>query len=97
MKNFNLDDWNILKAFDFTLLSPKALDSMIEHLIHNKFWFSRLQEINATMHMHFGLLSPKTLDSNFPDIRYVAFIKNFDIADWNEMRAIKAHFGLLKL
>ena len=33
MKNFSLADWNVLKAlFDFTLLSPKTLDSGAVHM-----------------------------------------------------------------
>ena len=38
---------------------------------------------------HFGLLSPKTFDSYFLDMMYVVFMKNFHLACWNKLMAVR--------
>ena len=38
---------------------------------------------------HFGLLSPKTFDSYFLDMMYVEFMKNFHLASWNKLIAVR--------
>ena len=37
----------------------------------------------------FGLLSPKTVDSYFLDMMYVEFMKNFLLADFSELLAVR--------
>ena len=35
------------------------------------------------------MLIPKTIDSYFADVMYVEFMKNFLLADWSELIAVR--------
>ena len=41
------------------------------------------------IYTHFCLLSPKTFDSYFLDMMYVEFMKNFHLACWNKLIAVR--------
>ena len=55
---------------------------------HKRF-SSRRFERAIGCYTHFGLLSPKTFDSYFLDMMYVEFMKNFHLACWNKIMAVR--------
>ena len=57
------------------------------HRVHEKFSSRRFERADGC-YTHFGLLSSKTLDFYFLDMMYVAFMKNFLLADSIELFAI---------
>ena len=60
--------------------------------VHEKFSFRRLERACGCK-THCGLLSSKTFDSNFLDMMYVEFIKNFTLADSTELLAFRLNFS----
>ena len=56
--------------------------------VHEKFSSGRLERAWGCW-TQFGLHSPKTFDSNFLDMMYVEFIKNFLLADRRELVAVR--------
>ena len=48
-------------------------------------------ELLAVMHSFLAIraLSPKTFDSYFLDMMYVEFMKNFHLACWNKLMAVR--------
>ena len=56
--------------------------------VHEKFSSRRFERADDCW-THFGILSPKTSDSYFVDMMYVEFMKNFLLADSNELIAVR--------
>ena len=60
--------------------------------VHEKFSSRRLERAWGC-YTQFGLHSPKTFDSNFLDMMYVEFMKNFLLADFRELLAVRLIFA----
>ena len=93
MKNFLLADFNELLAV--RLISASWAKSVWFPLsrhdvrrIHEKFCTHRFEQADGC-YTQLGLLSPKTFDSYFLDMMYVEFMKNFLLADFSELFAVR--------
>ena len=93
MKNFHLAGWNKLLAVRLisAFSSQKRLIPLSRHDVrgvHEKFSSRLLEQANGC-YTHFGLLSQKVFDSYFLDMMYVEFMKNFHLACWNKLMAVR--------
>ena len=93
MKNFPLADSSQIMLLDsFRPSEPKYVRFLLSRhdvrRLHEKFSSRRLERAIGC-YTHFGLLSPKTFDSFFLDMMYVKFMKNFHLACWNKLMAVR--------
>ena len=93
MKNFPLADSSQIMLLDsFRPSEPKYVRFLLSRhdvrRLHEKFSSRRLERAIGC-YTHFGLLSPKTFDSYFLDMMYVKFMKNFHLACWNKLMAVR--------
>ena len=97
MKNCYLADWNNLMAFWPTSFSwaQKRLIPNFRYDVRrvDKKILSRRFERSNGCQTNFFFLTPKTLDSDFLEVMYLELMKNFHLAESNEVMAVRLISG----
>ena len=93
IKNFLLADSSELMAVRLISASSaqKRWFLLSRHDVRRvleKFFSRRFERADGCSN-HFCLLSPKTFYSYFLDMMHVEFMKNFSLADWGELMAVR--------